>query len=159
LGKELFNTYLDYELESLEWIKKVDISPNTISLIELTKDEIKQFVEIQRIKWNKQLKGVIIDNNSVSARFRETYQANFEGPLLVDYLFNLNKIPLFKEFIEKMKYEYLGPLNELINLICKGNDILRVASSLSLDYKEIIDPNKILELVNYLEDEKMIKRK
>ena len=158
LGKELFNTYLDYELESLEWIKKVDISPNTVSLIELTKDEIKQIVEIHRIKWSKQIKGVIIDNNSVSARFRETYQANFEGPLLVDYLFNLYKIPIFKEFIEKMKYEYLGPLNELINLICKGNDIFRVTSSLSLDYKEIIDPNKILELVNYIEDEKMIKR-
>jgi hypothetical protein len=101
---------------------------------------------------------VIIDNNSASARFRKTYQANFEGPLLVDYLFDLYKIPLFKEFIEKMKYEYLGPLNELINLICKGNDILRVASSLSLDYKEIITPNKILELANYLEDEKLIKR-
>jgi len=158
LGKELFNTYLDYELESLEWIKKVDISPSTVSLIELTKDEIKQFVEIQRIKWSNQIKGVVIDNYSVTARFRETYQANFEGPLLVDYLFNLYKIPLFKEFIEKMKYEYLGPLNELINLICKGNDILRVASSLSLDYKEIITPNKILELVNYLEDEKLIKR-
>ncbi len=158
LGKELFNTFLDYELESLEWIKKVDISPNTVSLIELTKDEIKQFVEIHRIKWSKQIIAGIIDNNSVSARFRETYQANFEGPLLVDYLFNLYKIPPFKEFIEKMKYEYLGPLNELINLICKGNNILRVASSLSLDYKEIIDPNKILELVNYLEEEKMIKR-
>lgn len=154
LGNELINYYLDYEIKSLEWITKVDNTPQTISLIEITKDEITQFVEIKKIKWSKLMSGKITDNS----QFRETYKPNYEGLFLVDHLFKLYRVPLFKEFIEKMKYEYFGPLNELINLIRKGYDILNIASSLSLDYNQVVSPSKILEITNYLENEKLIKR-
>ena len=47
-------------------------------------------------------------------------------------------------------------MSELVNLICKGLNILRVAALLSLEYKKIILPSKIEELIPYLEEDKII---
>ena len=63
---------------------------------------------------------------------------------------------MFKEFCESLKSEFLGPLSELINLVSKGYDILRVTSFLSLEYKKVIFPNIIMKLVTFLVEEKIM---
>ena len=157
LGMDILESCFQYELKSLEWIKRIDSSPNALSLIESTEAEIKQIFKFQRLRWKEKIafKG---EEGINSEKFNNTYEPNFDGPFLVDDLYKLYKMPLFKDLIEDLKYEFLGPINELINLICKGYNLLRTASFMSLEYETIITPSKILDLVNHLEDEKLIRR-
>jgi len=62
-------------------------------------------------------------------------------------------------FIAELKYEFLGPINELFNLLGKGYNILTISAFLSLEYETIVHPKKILTLVNHIEKEQLIKKK
>ena len=159
LGREILKSCFQYELESLEWIKLIDTSSDVLLLIESTKSEMYELLEYQRLRWNEKN---IIDEEKIKtlkSKFSDNYELNFEGPFLTDNLFKLSKTPIFKQFIETLEYEFLGPINELINLIGKGYDILSISSFLSLEYKTLVKPNKILKLVNHLEREELIKKK
>jgi len=92
----------------------------------------------------------------LASKLNLSYKPNFNGPLFVDHLFSLFENPSFKDFCKRLKSEYLGPICELVNLACKGYNVLRIASFLSLEYNMIIPPNKVVELVNYLEKEKIV---
>ncbi len=65
----------------------------------------------------------------------------------------------FRKIIEELKFELLGPINELFNLLGKGYDVLMTSAFLSLDYETIIKPNKIQTLVDVLEKEEFIRKK
>jgi len=159
LGREILKSCFQYELESLEWIKLIDTSSDVLLLIESTKGEMYEVLEYQRLRWNEKN---IIDEEKIKtlkSKFSDNYELNFEGSFLTDNLFKLSKTPIFKQFIEDLEYEFLGPINELINLIGKGYDILSISSFLSLEYKTLVKPNKILKLVNHLEREELIKKK
>jgi len=159
LGREIINACFQYELESLEWIKKIDTSSDVLLLIESTKGEIHELHEYQRLRWNKRITFDEEEIITLKNKFSVNYKLNFEGPFLTNNLFTLFKIPVFREIIEELNYEYLGPICELINLIGKGYDILGISSFLSLEYKKLIKPTKIFELVNHLEREQFIKQK
>ena len=159
LGREILKSSLQYELESLEWIKLIDTSSEILLLIESTKDELNKILEYQKLKWNEKFNFDEKDIKSLKLKYGDIYEPNYQGPFTVRDLFNLVKIPIFKEFMEELKYEFLGPINELINLLGKGYDILRITAYLSLEYETVIEANKILNLVNHLESEKYIRKK
>jgi len=159
LGQSILNACFQYEFESLEWIKLIDTSSDVLLLIESTKGEINELLEYQRLRWNEKFTFDEEDINTLKSKFSINYELNFDGPFLTDNLFKLIKAPIFKEFSEALKHEFLGPINELINLIGKGYDILRISSFLSLEYKMLVKPNKIVKLVNHLEKEQFIKQK
>ena len=159
LGQGILNACFQYETKSLEWVKLIDSSSDVLLLIESTKREINELLEYQRLKWNTRITFDEEDIKTFKNKFSANYKLNFEGPFLTDNLFKLIKTPIFKEFSEDLKYEFLGPINELINLIGKGYDILRISSFLSLEYKMLVKPNKIVKLVNHLEREQFIKQK
>ena len=158
-GQDILDACFQYELESLEWLNLIVNSSDVLILIESTKVEIKGLLEYQRLKWNEQCTFDNEEMDILKSKFSVSYELNFDGPFLTDNLFKLIKVPIFKIFIEDLKYEFLGPICELINLIGKGYDILRISSFLSLEYLTIVKPYKIMELVNHLEREQLIKKK
>ena len=159
LGREILKSSRQYELESLEWIKLIDTSSEILLLIESMKDEMNKLLEYQNLKWNEKFNFDERDIKILELKYADIYEPNYQGPFIVRELFKLFKIPIFKEFMEELKYEFLGPINELINLLGKGYNILRITAYLSLEYETPIEANKILNLVNHLESEKYIRKK
>jgi len=159
LGREILNSSLQYELESLDWIKLIDTSSEILLLIESTKDEMNKLIEYQNLRWNEKFNFDEKNIKILELKYGAVYEPNYQGPLTVREVFKLFKIPIFREFIEEMKYEFLGPLNELFNLLGKGYDILRITAYLSLEYDILIMPDKIMKLVIHLENEDLIKKK
>ena len=137
----------------------MDNSPEILLLIKSTKDEIKELREYQNLRWNEKFNFDGEEIKNLKSKFGDIYESNYQGPFRIRDLFNLIKTPIFREFSEELKYEFLGPINELTNLLGKGYDILRISAYLSLEYETIIKPNKILKLVDYLEKEQFIKKK
>jgi hypothetical protein len=162
LGRDILQTAQNYEMELLSWLENIDSSPKSVNLFESAKEEISRIFDFHSARWDNLIidYNIDVDTETLETRLNLTFKPNFNGPLLVDKLFSLFEIPIFKEFCNNLKSEYLGPMSELINLTCKGFTILRVASFLSLEYNTILGPNKVVELVSYLEDENIvIKRK
>ena len=158
LGMDIIKAFYDYELTLLKWIENVDSSPKIVRLLESAKKEISEILELQNSRWSEQIKEYKGDNEIeiLESKLKLRYTPTFNGPLVVDQLFLLFENPSFKDFCKRLKSEYLGPISELINLACKGYNVLRIASFLSLEYNMIIPPNKVIELVNYLEKEKIV---
>ena len=129
-------------------------------MLESAKKEISEICEIQSIRWKNQTKKYKGDKEMelLESKLNLNYKPNYNGPLFIDLIFSLSENPSFKDFCKLLKSEYLGPICELINLTCKGYNVLRIASFLSLEYNMIIPPNKVVKLVNYLEEEKIVNR-
>jgi aminopeptidase-like protein len=160
LGTDLIKAFYDYEIDSLEWLENKCSPLKTGKSITSTKELITEIFNLHNLRWINYIKKYSRDKEieKLESKLKICYQPNFDGPFDEDCLFKLSKNQLFKEFYESLNSEYLGPLSELINLISKGYDILRVTSSLSLEYKSILSPNKIMTLVNYLEEKNIIKK-
>ncbi|MFX0081115.1 MAG: DUF4910 domain-containing protein [Candidatus Hodarchaeota archaeon] len=158
LGTDIIQSFLDYELNLLNWLEKFDSSYKLVGLLDFSKKLISEILEIYNLRWSNQIKEYIGDNKveDLKTRLNVSYMPNFNGPLDIEKLFPLFDFPPFKDFCKSLKSEYLGPINELINLLCKGYKLLRVASYLSLEYNTTILPKKVVELVNYLEKENII---
>jgi hypothetical protein len=154
LGKEILKASHDYEMGILAWVERFDVTENIKKMIKTSKIEISEILKIQDLRLDNYIK----DNNFkiTHEKYNQKYRPNFNGPFLVDKKYSLNEIPVFKKFNETLKSEFSGSITELINLICKGFTILRVASLLSLEYNTIILPNIVEDLINYLEEEKII---
>jgi len=159
LGREILKSSRKYEIESIEWIKLTDSSSEILSLIESTKNEINKLFEYQALKWTEKFnideKGI----KNIELKYSDSYEPNYQGPFTVRELFKLYRIPIFKEFLDELKYEFLGPINELINLLGKGYNVLKISACMSLEYEIVVEPDKILNLVNHLEKELFIKKK
>jgi hypothetical protein len=158
LGTDLIQAFHDYEINAFKWIENVSSSLKVVRLLISAKQEISEILEIHNLRWNNQIRKYSGDEEieKLESKLKLNYKPNFDGPFDVDRLFNLFKNSIFKEFCESLKSEYLGPLSELINLICKSYNILRVTSFLSLEYETIISPSKIMKLVNHLVEENII---
>ena len=158
LGMDIIKAFYDYELNLLKWIEKVDSSFKVVRLLESAKKEISEILEIQNLRWNSHVKEYRGDKEVgiLESKLKLKYTPTFNGPLVVDQIFLLFENPSFKDFCKRLKSEYLGPISELINLLCKGYNLLRVTSFLSLEYNIVILPNQVVELVNFLEKEKIV---
>lgn len=159
LGSEILKACFQYELESLEWIKQVNNSSEILTLIESTKGEMKDLCKNQTLRWNEKFDLNKEDLKKIRSYYGAIYEPNFPGPFYTRDLFKLIKYPIFEEFMVEVGYPFLGPLSELINLLGKGYDILRISAYLSLEYETLVMPNKILKLVTHLEKEELVKKK
>lgn len=159
LGTDLIQAFYDYEINAFKWLKNVN-SSSTVRLPTSTTQQISEILEIINSEWDSRIKKYSSgqENKKLESKLKLSYKPSYDGLFDTERLDNLFKNPLFKDFCESLKYEFLGPISELINLICKGYNILRITSFLSLEYKTLISPNKITELVNHLEGEDIIKQ-
>ncbi|MHA1987247.1 MAG: DUF4910 domain-containing protein [Promethearchaeota archaeon] len=158
LGKDLLRAFHDYEINAFKWLEDFDSSSKEINMLGSTKQEISKISEIHESTWNIYLKkfGGVKDIVDLESNLNLSYKPSFDGPFDIDRLRILYKKPLFKELCDSLKSEFLGALSELINLVCKGYSVLRVTSFLSLEYKTLISPYKIMTLVKQLEEENII---
>lgn len=158
LGTDLIQAFYDYEVNAFKWLEGVFTSSKVVRLLTSAKQQISEIIEIHNVSWNNQIRSY--GGDKVSEKFepklRLSYKPNFDGPFDIDRLHNLFKNSMFKEFSESLKSEFLGVLSELINLVCKGYNILRVTSFLSLEYKALISPSKIMKLVTFLVEENIV---
>ncbi len=159
LGRELLKACYQYEIESMEWIKKFDVSSEIIELIVSVKEEMKGLCDYQLYKWNEKFNFDENDIKNLRAKYANIYEPNYEGPFVVREAFKLLNYPIFKEFMVELQYEFLGPINEMINLLGKGYDTMQISAFLSLEYETIVRPDKTLKMVNHLETEGLIKKK
>ena len=159
LGKDLIKSSFLYEIELLERIKLIENSSETLQLIEMAKKEIGELEDSQNIRWNEKFHFNEEELKKEGQIFNNIYELIYPGPLYARDLFKLVKYQEFEIFIAELKYEFLGPINELFNLLGKGYNILTISAFLSLEYETIIQPKKILTLVNHLEKEQLIKKK
>ena len=158
-GKALIKASFLYEIELLERIKLFENSSETLQLIEMAKKEIGELEDSQNRRWNEKFDFNEEEFKKEEQIFNNIYELTYSGPLYARNLFKLVKYHEFEIFIEELGYEFLGPINELFNLLGKGYNILTISAFLSLEYKTIIQPKKILTLVNHLEKEQLIKKK
>jgi len=158
LGTDLIQAFYDYEVDSFKWLERINSSSEVVKLLESAKQQISEILKIHKLRWLNHIKKYNGDKDleNLESKLMLNYKPNFDGPFDEDRLQNLWKNPMFKEFCESLKSEYLGVISELINLLCKGYNILRVTSFLSLEYKSIISPEKIMKLVNHLVEENII---
>ncbi|MHA1931483.1 MAG: DUF4910 domain-containing protein [Promethearchaeota archaeon] len=158
LGTDVIQAFYDYEVKAFKWLENLCSSSKVVGLLESAKQEIVDILDIHNLRWNNQIKKYNGDKEieKLESKLRLNYKPNFNGPFDEDLLMNLLKNPMFKEFCDSLKSAYQGALSELINLVCNGYNILRVTSFLSLEYRAIISPNKIMKLVNYLVEENII---
>jgi len=159
LGREILKACYQYEIESLEWIKQIVASSEILELIVSAKEEMKGLCDYQLNKWNEKFN---FDENEIKileSKYADIWEPNYEGPFSVREVFKLLHYPIFEKFIMELQYEFLGPLNELINLLGKGYDILQISAYLSLEYDTLVRPDIILKLVSHLEREELIKKK
>lgn len=159
LGKDLIKASFLYEIELLEKIKLIESSSETLQLIEMATKEIGELEDSQNTRWNEKFDFDDEELKKEDHIFNNIYEIIQSGPLYARDIFNLVKYKEFEIFIAELKYEFLGPINELFNLLRKGYNILTISAFLSLEYETIIQPRKILTLVNHLEKEQLIKKK
>jgi len=159
LGKELIKACFQYEIELLERIKLIDNSSETLQLIESVKIELKELEGSQNIRWNEKSDFNEEDLKKDKHNFNYIYEPTYSGPLYARDLFMLVKYQDFETFIGELKYEFLGPINELFNLLGKGYNTLTISAFLSLEYETLVQPKRIQSLVNHLENEKLIRKK
>ena len=159
LGTEIFNATLEYETNLIKWIKKFSNSKELSEKFDSLEKELSHLIEFRKEVWQNDIQDYS-DNKQIEIigiNYNSRFQPAFQGPVLVNTLFNLRKIPLFKDFCESLGYEFLGPINELLNLLCRGFDILRISSYMSLEYGVIILPIQITEMINHFLKIKLIK--
>ncbi len=159
LGKALIKASFLYEIELLERIKSIENSSETLQLIEMAKKEIGELEDSQNRRWNEKFDFNEDEFKKEEQIFNNIYELTYQGPLYARNLFKLVKYQEFEKFIAELKYEFLGPINELFNLLGKGYNTLMISAFLSLEYETIIQPKKIQILVNHLEKEQLIKKK
>jgi len=159
LGKELIKACFQYEIELLERIKLIDNSSETLQLIESVKIELKELEGSQNIRWNEKSDFNEEDLKKNKHNFNYIYEPTYPGPLYARDLFMLVKNQDFETLIGELKYELLGPINELFNLLGKGYNTLTISAFLSLEYETLVQPKRILSLVNHLENENLIRKK
>jgi len=159
LGKELIKACFQYEIELLERIKLIDNSSETLQLIESVKSELKELEGSQNIRWNEKFDFNEEDLKKNKHNFNYIYEPTYPGPLYARDLFKLVKNQDFETLIGELKYELLGPINELFNLLGKGYNTLTISAFLSLEYETLVQPKRILSLVNHLENENLIRKK
>ncbi|MHA2391145.1 MAG: DUF4910 domain-containing protein, partial [Promethearchaeota archaeon] len=160
LGKDLIQAVQDHEINILNWLENVDSSPQVIILLESAKNEIENICEIYRVFWNSQVENYCREKEIelLRSKFITRYIPNYDGPFVVDQLLTLFRNQKFEEFSKNLKSKFSGSISELINLVSKGFNVIRVSSILTLEYNAIISPSKVVELVNYMEKEKFIKQ-
>jgi hypothetical protein len=159
LGQALLNASFQYELDLLETLKLLDHSPETLNIIEMAKKELSELEYYHKSSWKDKYKLSEEKIRNQELLLKETYERDFLGPLYVKDVFQLAKYEDFETFLAKLKYEYLGPVNEIFNLIGKGFNLLTIAAYLSLEYESIIHPKTLQTLLNRLEKENLIRKK
>ena len=159
LGRDLIKACFQYETELLERIKLIENSSETLQLIEPAKKEMQELEDSQNIRWNEKFNFNVEELKKKEQRFNNIYEPTYPGPLYARDLFKLVKYQEFEKFVEELKYEFLGPINELFNLLGKGYNTLTVSAFLSLEYETLIQPKMIQSLVNHLEKEHLIRKK
>jgi aminopeptidase-like protein len=158
LGTDIFKAFYDYEINLFKWLKRIDNSQDIDTLSEFIEKEISIMIQFQKERWDIITKQEL-DEKSIKllkSKYATTFKPSFKGPFLVDRLFELHQINEFQQLCDDLKYGYLGPIDELINLSSKGYEVLRIASYLSLEYDTIILPSKVLTLLEYLLKMKII---
>jgi hypothetical protein len=158
-GRNLIKSCFQYEIELLERIKLIENSSETLQLIESAKNEVEELENSQNLRWNEKFDFNEEDIKQKEQKFNNIYESNYPGPFHVRDLFKLVKYQDFEKFLEELKFELLGPINELINLVGKGYNILTVSAFLSLEYETLVQPTRIQSLVNQLENENLIRKK
>ena len=159
LGRYLIKAWSQYETELLERIKLIDNSSEILQLIDSSKIEIDNLEDSQNIRWNEKIDFNEKDLKQKEQGFNNIYELNYPGPLYTRDLFKLLKYQDFEKFLGELGYEFLGPINELFNLLGKGYNTLTISSFLSLEYETLVQPKKIQTLIDHLEKEDLIKKK
>jgi len=158
-GRNLIKSGFQYEIELYERIKLIENSSETLQLIESAKYEVGELENSQDLRWNEKFDFDEEDIKQKEQKFNNIYESNYPGPLHARDLFKLIKYQDFEKFLAEIKFEFLGPINELINLLVKGYNILTVSAFLSLEYETLVQPGMIKTLINHLEKEGLIRKK
>ena len=159
LGKYVIRCSFQYESELLERIELIDSSTETLHLIESAKNEMKGYIDSQKVRWDEKFDFNDTDLKQKEQMFNNVYEHNYPGPLYARDAMLLVKYEDFEKFATYLKYEFLGPINELFNLIGKGYNILTISAFLSLEYGVIIQPRTIQTLITHLIKEELIQKK
>ena len=159
LGKYVIRCSFQYESELLERIELIDSSTETLHLIESAKNEMKGYIDSQKVRWDEKFDFNDTDLKQKEQMFNNVYEHNYPGPLYARDAMLLVKYEDFEIFTTDLKYEFLGPINELFNLIGKGYNILTISAFLSLEYGSIIQPRTIQTLITHLLEEELIQKK
>jgi hypothetical protein len=159
LGRYIVSCSFQYESELLERIESIDSSTETLHLIESAKNEMKGYIDSQKVRWDEKFDFNETDLKQKEQMFNNVYEHSYPGPLYARDAMLLVKYEDFEKFTTDLKYEFLGPINELFNLIGKGYNILTISAFLSLEYGTKIQPRTIQTLITHLLKEELIQKK
>jgi len=161
LGFSLISSAIKYERDLIFSTKKYLSDSQLPPLFDLWLKENENFEQTQLSLFKEKLKEISIEEeiDREKDNLLETkYQLNLTGPIPFKRMLRLGNKPSFKKFTEKLSYEFLGPIYELINLIAKNYNTLEICSYLTFEYETIIMPKTIIDLLRILEKEEIIKK-
>ena len=160
MEQALLKCYVKHEFENLDWLKQFMTSNDILHLVNLAKQELNEIIKITKSNLIKRsnLVNENTDLHDIKTDLNTHWRAIYDGPFPIDKLMQLSIKKEFKEFIEELGYPFLGPLNELVNLMAKNLSLLEISCYLSLEYEQLILPSKIRKLVEILEDEGFFKK-
>ncbi|UCD01470.1 MAG: DUF4910 domain-containing protein [Promethearchaeota archaeon] len=159
---DLIKTFIEYESSVIESLFKFNHNLRDSRFLKYVEEEKNNWLNIQKQRCVTLLES---NNNIISSLekpellYSSQYLKNYEGIITLRKLVQVSKKPIFKDFIKKIPYIFLGPIHELLNLLNKGFNVLRICSYLTLQYEQIIYPSTIQELIDYLEEQGFIKKR
>jgi len=159
---DIIKTVIEYERGVIESIIKFDHNLKDNRLINSLEDEMNSWLRNQKQRYSKLLESYnnitdwAEDPNSL---YSSVYFKNYEGVITFRRLVPISQTPIFKEFTKKLSGTFFGPIHELLNLLNKGFNVLRICSYISLQYEQIIYPSTIQELINCLGDQELIEKR
>ncbi|MFX0034188.1 MAG: DUF4910 domain-containing protein [Candidatus Hermodarchaeota archaeon] len=158
---DLIKAIAEYENKIINSILNINVKLAENHFLLNLKEEIKDWYKNQEQRYTKLLEFYGISPNIYEQRnllYSSKYIKNYEGILFYrKFIFLLHNVR-FKKFSDQLKYNFLGPIHELLNLLNNGFDTLRISSYLSLQYNTILYPSVIQELIDFLVEQEVIKK-
>lgn len=158
---DLIKAIAEYENKIINSILNINVKLVENHFLLNLKEEIKDWYKNQEQRYTKLLEFYGISPNIYEQRnllYSSKYIKNYEGILFFRKFISLLHNVRFKKFSDQLKYNFLGPIHELLNLLNNGFDTLRISSYLSLQYNTILYPSVIQELIDFLVEQEVIKK-
>ena len=158
---DLIKTIAEYESKIINSLLNINVKLDEDQFLLNLKENIKDWLKIQEQRYTKLLESYGISTNiseQLNSLYSSKYIKDYEGILSFRRFISLLHNASFKKFSEQLKYNFLGPIHELLNLLNNGFNTLRISSYLSLQYDTILYPSVIQELIDYLVEQEVIKK-
>jgi len=162
LGIALIDAFVNYEIKVLDFVKRLDALSSFVEELLLEKyEELDKLKKNLLSQWTRLCKNASIDISLVKEPedFKQKWVLNFLGrrnlkfylPILMSDAYQKFKVPEPPDI-------WGGDVQEIINFIGLSLNLKEISAMLTLEFQHIFYPNEVLNFVNLLEENGLMKK-